>query len=82
MLPWPATPSIALGLASIYVYVHIRIKKCLACVFSLSGSVVATSAVHLVSIYSVPLDTTLIPPCVLQRPATFENYKFFDSVPT
>jgi hypothetical protein len=76
MLPWPATPSTALGLASIYVYVHIRIKKCLACVFPLSGSLVAASAVHLVSMY---LQSPLIPPCLLQLPATSENSKLCDS---
>jgi hypothetical protein len=32
-------------------YVHICIKKCLACVFSISGSLAAASAVHLVSMY-------------------------------
>ncbi|KAH6667769.1 hypothetical protein B0J14DRAFT_489053 [Halenospora varia] len=60
MLPWLATPSTVPSLASIYVYVHIRIKKCLACVFSLSGSLEAASAVHLVSMYlRSPPDTAL-----------------------
>jgi hypothetical protein len=70
MLPWPATLSTALGLASIHVYVHIRIKKCLACLFSLSSSLVAASAVHLVSMYLQSPPDTALPsptPCYLWK---------------
>jgi hypothetical protein len=50
------------GLAPIYVYIHIRIKKCLACVLSFCGSLVAAAAVHLVSSYLQSPPSTSIRP--------------------